>query len=169
MSTNLNRAKAGSKATQPDVLGSEASSTDDSPLLSVTHTSSDETDQARSLALQPGRNPLRRRPADGAHQTRISGAWTAVAVAVVLGVALIDFIVENTRHVRIDFFGAHGHIPVAVALLAAALTGAAVVLAVGICRTTQLRLALRRRKRKADAEFLASDVDGNPRVNVPHG
>ena len=88
---------------------------------------------------------------DGIRHTRISGAWTAVATAVVLGVALIDFIVQNTRSVPIEFFGANGHIPVAVALLAAALAGAFVVLAVGIARTAQLRFA-GRRSRKANEQ-----------------
>jgi uncharacterized integral membrane protein len=70
-----------------------------------------------------------------------------VAVAVVLGAALIDFIVQNTRSVRVEFFAASGQIPVAVALLAAALAGAFLVLAVGIARTTQLRMANRRGKK----------------------
>jgi uncharacterized integral membrane protein len=98
--------------------------------------------------------PGRRSGKDGLHHTRLSGAWTAVAVAVVLGVALIDFIVQNTHKVRIEFFGADGHMPVAVALLAGALAGAFVVLAVGIARTTQLRLA-GRRLREADARTAA--------------
>jgi hypothetical protein len=50
--------------------------------------------------------------------TRISAAWTAVAVAVQLGVALIAFVVQNTQKVQIKFFGASGHIPLVVALLA---------------------------------------------------
>jgi uncharacterized integral membrane protein len=68
-------------------------------------------------------------------------------VAVVLGAALIDFIVQNTRSVRVEFFAANGKIPVAVALLVAALAGAFLVLAVGVARTTQLRLANRRGKK----------------------
>jgi uncharacterized integral membrane protein len=68
-------------------------------------------------------------------------------VAVVLGAALVDFIVQNTRSVRIEFFAANGQIPVAVALLGAALAGAFLVLAVGVARTTQLRLANRRGKK----------------------
>ena len=84
---------------------------------------------------------------DGARHTRISGAWVAVGVAVVLGAALVDFIVQNTRSVRIEFFAANGQMPVAVALLGAALAGAFLVLAVGIARTTQLRLANRRGKK----------------------
>jgi uncharacterized integral membrane protein len=84
---------------------------------------------------------------DAARHTRISGAWVAVGVAVVLGAALVDFIVQNTRSVRIEFFAANGQMPVAVALLGAALAGAFLVLAVGIARTTQLRLANRRGKK----------------------
>jgi uncharacterized integral membrane protein len=85
---------------------------------------------------------------DGVHHTRIGRAWVAVAVAAVFGVALIDFIVQNTRSVRIEFFSATGHIPVAVALLGAALAGAVLVLTVGIARTTQLRIANRRGKKR---------------------
>jgi uncharacterized integral membrane protein len=84
---------------------------------------------------------------DGVHHTRISGAWVAVAVAVVLGIALVDFIVQNTRSVRIEFFGASGQMPVAVALLGAALAGAVIVLTVGVARMTQLRMANRRGKK----------------------
>jgi uncharacterized integral membrane protein len=65
-------------------------------------------------------------------------------VAVVVGIALVDFIVQNTRSVRVEFFGASGHIPVAVALLAAAVAGGLVVMVVGVARTTQMRMAARR-------------------------
>jgi uncharacterized integral membrane protein len=79
-------------------------------------------------------------------------------VAVVLGAALVDFIVQNTRSVRIEFFAVSGHIPVAVALLVAALAGAFLVLAVGIARTTQLRLANRRgRKLQKQTESLVTE------------
>ena len=82
-------------------------------------------------------------------RTGISAVWTAVVISVVLGVALVDFIVQNTRKVRIEFFGASGTMPVAVALLAAALAGAFVVVAVGVSRVAQLRIAARRKSRKA--------------------
>ena len=79
-------------------------------------------------------------------------------MAVVLGAALVDFIVQNTRSVRIEFFAVSGHIPVAVALLVAALAGAFLVLAVGIARTTQLRLANRRgRKLQKQTESLVTE------------
>ncbi len=107
----------------------------------------------------PGTKHGRRRASrDGVRHTRIGSAWVAVAVAAVLGIALVDFIVQNTRSVRIEFFSASGQIPVAVALLGAALVGAFLVLTVGIARTTQLRLATRRgKKREKRAESLATD------------
>jgi uncharacterized integral membrane protein len=80
--------------------------------------------------------------------TRTSAAWVAVTVVVVFGVALIDFIAQNTRDVHIEFFGASGHIPVAVALLVAAVAGAIVVLAIGVGRVAQLRLNMRRDRKR---------------------
>jgi uncharacterized integral membrane protein len=79
--------------------------------------------------------------------TRTSAAWFATAIGVIVGVALIDFIAQNTRDVRIEFFGAHGQIPIAVALLAALIAGAIVVLAIGIGRVAQLRLTMRRQRK----------------------
>jgi uncharacterized integral membrane protein len=94
--------------------------------------------------------------------TRIGSVWMAVAVAVLLGVALIDFIVQNTRSVRIEFFSVTGQIPVAVALLAAAVSGALVVLVAGVARTTQLRIT-----RHRDRQTTAPDVNGSPPATEP--
>jgi uncharacterized integral membrane protein len=80
--------------------------------------------------------------------TRTSAAWVAITVVVVFGVALIDFIAQNTRDVRIEFFGVNGHIPIAVALLVAAVAGAIVVLAIGVGRVAQLRLTMRRERKR---------------------
>jgi uncharacterized integral membrane protein len=111
---------------------------------------------ASGAAVAPGENETTPTPPSvdkEVRHTRISAAWTAVAVAALLGVSLIAFIVQNTHSVQIKFFGASGHIPVAVALLAAALAGALVVLGVGISRVAQLRISARRRwKRKTAAE-----------------
>jgi len=89
--------------------------------------------------------------------TRISAAWTAVVIAAVLGVALIAFVVQNTQKVQIKFFGASGHLPLVVTLLAAAIVGALIVLVVGISRITQLRLSARRRSKRT------MDTERNPR------
>jgi uncharacterized integral membrane protein len=115
-------------------------------------------------ATRSGRGKRRGRRAantDGATHTRIKSAWVAVGVAVVLGAALVDFIVQNTRSVKIEFFSASGHIPVAVALLVAALAGAFIVLAVGVARTLQLRLANRRGKKlQKKTEALVNESNG---------
>lgn len=100
---------------------------------------------------------------EGVRHTRIGAAWAAVAAIIVLGVALVDFIVENTHSVQIHFFSASGRLPVAAALLAAALAGAAVVLAVGVCRTAQLRLSIRHRRRASQAEVSTS---GDPAAGL---
>jgi putative membrane protein len=86
---------------------------------------------------------------EGFRHTRTSAAWVAISMGVLFGVALIDFIAQNTRDVRIEFFSTNGHIPIAVALLAAALAGAVVVLAIGVGRVAQLRLTMRRQRRGA--------------------
>jgi uncharacterized integral membrane protein len=87
-----------------------------------------------------------RRPShSGALRTRISWAWATLFVGVALGIALVDFLAQNTHSVRIEFFSASGHVPVAVALLVAALAGAALVLIVGVARMGQLRRGLRSR------------------------
>jgi uncharacterized integral membrane protein len=94
-----------------------------------------------------------RTPSESAHEpevfrhTRTSAAWFATAIGVIVGVALIDFIAQNTRDVRIEFFGAHGQMPIAVALLAALVAGAIIVLAIGVGRVAQLRLTMRRQRK----------------------
>jgi uncharacterized integral membrane protein len=97
--------------------------------------------------------------------TRISAVWAAVFVAVLFGVGLVDFIAQNTRNVRVNFFSVSGRMPGAVALLAAALAGAIVVLAVGVCRVAQLRLNMRRQRRHLASESGVSKDDGDRLVD----
>ena len=94
--------------------------------------------------------------AESYRHTRTSAAWAAVGVAILFGIALVDFIAQNTGDVRIEFFGASGRMPIAVALLVAALAGAGVVLAIGVGRVAQLRFNLRRRRRRENAANSAS-------------
>jgi uncharacterized integral membrane protein len=103
----------------------------------------------------------------GERHTRISGAWAAVAAITVLGVGLVDFIVENTRSVEIHFFSVSGRLSVAAALLAAALAGAAVVLAVGVARTAQLRLSIRHHRQVHEAASAAATDSENAQSNPP--
>lgn len=101
----------------------------------------------------PGRST---RDGERYRHTRISATWAGVVIAVLFGVALIDFIAQNTKDVRVEFFSASGRLPIAVALLAAALAGAVVVLAVGVSRVVQLRFNLRRQRHLATTQ---NDLD----------
>lgn len=158
--------------TKSSGISAQQSSSDADPLLAMAATETPGSSTPPEEDAQPQAIPLDHDQAAKSHvvhplsedvrHTRISGAWAAIVVAVLLGVALVDFIVENTHSVRINFFSVNGYIPVAVALLAASLAGAFVVLAVGVSRTTQLRLALRRRARREKAHALASIADDDP-------
>ncbi len=121
--------------------------------------SSENARDASLNASADGERPPAKRHEEGFRHTRTSAAWVAITVAVLFGVALIDFIAQNTRDVRIEFFSTSGHIPIAVALLAAALAGAVVVLAIGIGRVAQLRLTMRRQRRRGPAKSDHTSAD----------
>jgi uncharacterized integral membrane protein len=67
---------------------------------------------------------------------------TSGAVVLLL---LLVFILENGQSVEISFFGAHGHVPLGVGLLLAAVFGTLLVLIPGAGRMIQLRRAARQR------------------------
>src|SRR5205085_1990134 len=75
--------------------------------------------------------------------------WAALAPALVFLILLIVFNAENGQRVQVKFFGATGHISLAVALLIAAVAGAIVVLLIGGARILQLRVAAWRHQRQA--------------------
>ena len=78
-------------------------------------------------------------------RSRVGDLWvTAVAFALVLLLLLI-FILENGQQAEVSFFGAHGHLPMGVALLLAAVFGVLLVAVPGTARIVQLRLLGRRR------------------------
>ncbi len=94
--------------------------------------------------------------------TRLSWAWATVIAGLVLGIALVDFLVQNSHSSRIEFFSVSGSIPMSVALLAAALAGAMVAVVIGIARMVQIRRGLsdghsQRFRRKARREEVARD------------
>lgn len=96
-----------------------------------------------------------------AGRTRISATMVAVTVAVIFLVLLVIFIGQNNRSVPVYFLGANGHVSEAVALIASAVAGAVLVLAIGIARITQLRIAGRRHNRRM-AKQQASDGSAAP-------
>lgn len=76
--------------------------------------------------------------------TRVSGTWIAVIIALVVLVFLLIFILQNLGTATVRFFGASGSLPLAVAMLLAAVAGGLVVALIGIARIFQLRKATRR-------------------------
>ena len=103
-------------------------------------------DNQGSAAAPPAHHVIRR--------TRLGGAWVAVALFAVVLLLLLVFILENGHQVNIGYFGAHGHLPLGVALLLAAVLGILLVVIPGAGRMMQLRRTARRH-RKADAAAVA--------------
>jgi uncharacterized integral membrane protein len=83
-------------------------------------------------------------------RTRIGGWWVASALFALVLLLLLIFILENGQRADISFFGAHGHLPLGIALLLAAILGVLLVVIPGTGRIIQLRV-LARRHRKIDA------------------
>lgn len=97
-----------------------------------------------------GIKPAEAEPFPGERQTRLSGAWTALFIGIVVLVLILIFILQNLQSVEVHFLVFHGNLPLAVALLFAMVLGAVVVLAFGAFRILQLRLVARHARRVAD-------------------
>jgi uncharacterized integral membrane protein len=82
-----------------------------------------------------------------------------LVVALIFLVLLVVFIGQNNRSVPVYFLGANGHVSEAVALIAAAVAGAVLVLAIGLARITQLRIAGRRHNRRMAKRDASSTED----------
>jgi lipopolysaccharide assembly protein A len=99
---------------------------------------------------QPPAPPARTAPAPAQHtlkRTRISGLWVAVGCFAVILLLLLIFILQNSQKVDISYMGAHGHLPLGVALLFAAVCGVILVVLAGTARISQLRTTARRHRR----------------------
>ena len=90
----------------------------------------------------PGRGQLRTRT--GAMRTGLIAGFAALVVAVI-------FIIQNAHAANISFLGVHLVLPLAAALLLAAIAGALAMAAAGSARVTQLRQTIRRALDKARA------------------
>jgi uncharacterized integral membrane protein len=79
--------------------------------------------------------------------TRTSGLWVAVGFFAVILLLLLIFILQNGKTVDVSYMGAHGHLPLGVALLLAAVCGVLLVVLAGAARISQLRTVARRHRR----------------------
>ena len=99
-------------------------------------------DSGADLTTAPTRRPFARRSLMGE-------LWVvAVAFAAVL-LLLLVFILQNGQRADVSFLGAHGHLPMGVALLLAAVFGILLVAVPGTARIIQLRVLDRRRAASA--------------------
>jgi uncharacterized integral membrane protein len=80
-------------------------------------------------------------------RTRTGGVWVAAALFALILLLLLIFILENSHRVAISYLGAHGHLPLGVALLLAAVIGILLVVIPGTGRIIQLRVTARRHRR----------------------
>jgi uncharacterized integral membrane protein len=105
----------------------------------------------------PGRTILPR--------SRVGGLWlAAVAFAFVLLLLLI-FVLENGQRAEVSYFGAHGQLPMGVALLLAAVFGILLVALPGSARIVQLRMLDRRSRhlrRRRSAVPSSTESDAGP-------
>jgi lipopolysaccharide assembly protein A len=90
-------------------------------------------------------------------RTRTSGIWVAVGFFAVVLLLLLIFILQNGTQVSVSYLGLHGHLPLGVALLLAAVCGVLLVVLAGAARISQLR-ATARRHRRVDAKRAAAAV-----------
>jgi uncharacterized integral membrane protein len=88
--------------------------------------------------------------ADGRRPTRLSAAWLATGIGLVLLLLLLIFILQNPQRARIHYLWLDGTIPVGVALFGAAVLGGAVVSIAGGSRIVQLRRSVRRAGKRAN-------------------
>jgi lipopolysaccharide assembly protein A len=93
-------------------------------------------------------------PKQHVERTRISATYKGLLVGVVVLVLLLVFVLENTQRVKINYFGASGHVPLGVAFLVAAIAGAILVAVIGTARIMQLRRRIRRLAQPPSAQPL---------------
>ena len=101
-------------------------------------------------------------------RTRTGGIWIAAALFALILLLLLIFILENGQRVSISYFGAHGHLPLGVALLLAAVIGVLLVVLPGTGRIIQLRIAARRHRR-LDAQAARTVPAASPGDPSPPG
>ena len=85
-------------------------------------------------------------PTKAVPRTRIGAAWVGLCTLAVVSIALIAFLLQNTRRVQVTFLWMHGTLPLALGLLIAAVGGVLITLVLGTARITQLRRLARRER-----------------------
>jgi uncharacterized integral membrane protein len=92
------------------------------------------------------REELDRSEGDPLRGSRTSGFWAATVGLGVVLLLLIIFIAQNTRQTTVSFLAWDGQVPVAVALMVAAVAGLFLALLAGLLRILQLKRRVRRNR-----------------------
>jgi lipopolysaccharide assembly protein A len=98
--------------------------------------------------------------------TRLSGLWFAVVFFAVILLFLLIFILQNGRAVDVSYLGAHGHLPLGVAMLLSAVCGVLLTILAGAARISQLH-AVARRHRRADTRRSAAPPQAPAAASTP--
>ena len=106
--------------------------------------------------------PMSGRPA--AKRSRMGGLWVAAVVFAFVLLLLLIFVLQNGQRAEVSFFGAHGHLPMGIALLLAAIVGILLVALPGTARIVQLRIAQRRPDARTGPGPLSATATGTARV-----
>jgi uncharacterized integral membrane protein len=108
---------------------------------------SNDMDRARNAPVDPtAPAPPTARAMSRMPRTRTGAAWFGICVAALLFVVLIVFMLQNTGSVEVSFLWMHGNLPLALALLVAAVGAAVLTMVIGAARITQLRRLSRRQR-----------------------
>ncbi|MDH6143498.1 MULTISPECIES: lipopolysaccharide assembly protein LapA domain-containing protein [Kitasatospora] len=99
---------------------------------------------------------------DNPRRTRTGAAWVGATLFALVLLMLLIFVLENGDSVDVAFFGAHGSIPLGVALLLAAVFGILLIAIPGTGRILQLRRRLRAQETPAAPTARPAQDPGPP-------
>ena len=80
-------------------------------------------------------------------RTRTASLWVGIGVSLLVLIALVIFLMQNTEVVEVTFLGATGSAPLAVVCLISGIAVGIVVLLVGALRIAQLRRRVKHARR----------------------
>jgi uncharacterized integral membrane protein len=119
----------------------------------------------------PASNPVTR-PPHRLPRSRAGGLWVALVVFALVLLMILIFVLQNGQRSDVYFMGAHGHLPLGVALLLSAIFGVLLVALPTVVRVLQLRLmASRHRGRIAAGQAPAglAPAGQSPAARKPAG
>ena len=91
--------------------------------------------------------PTSQEPTSPLRRSRVGSVRIALITSAVVLILLLIFILQNGHSVKVSFLGASGHMPLAVAMLFAAIAGVIMIAIPGSVRIMQLRHGARRQHR----------------------